>query len=85
MNVELHIERLVLDGLPLSPTDGAAVQAAVQTELTRLLTEGALAPALCQGGTFAATCGAGINVGRDTAPLQLGHQISQALYGGIGR
>lgn len=35
--LELHIERLVLDGLPLGPSERAGLQEAVIQELTRLL------------------------------------------------
>lgn len=40
MIVNLRIDRLVLDGLPVGTHQGPAVEAAVQAELTRLLTEG---------------------------------------------
>jgi hypothetical protein len=38
MRIELHIERLVLDGTGVEPRHAGAVRAAVETELTRLLT-----------------------------------------------
>ena len=41
-NIHLHIERLVLDGLPIDRGQGPHVQAAVEAELTRLLTENGL-------------------------------------------
>ena len=37
MNINLHIERLILDGLPITRQQGPHVQAAVEAELTRLL------------------------------------------------
>lgn len=37
MKINLHIERLVLHGLPLTPTDQAELAAALQAELSRLL------------------------------------------------
>ena len=37
MNINLHIERLILDGLPIEPRQRAQVQAAVEAELARLL------------------------------------------------
>ncbi len=39
MNINLHIERLILDGLPVEARDSALVQAAVEAELGRLLSE----------------------------------------------
>lgn len=35
--LEFHIERLILDGLPVKPSERAGVQEAIQQELTRLL------------------------------------------------
>ena len=49
MNITLHIERLVLDGLLMEARDNAQVQAAVETELVRLLSESGI-PAGLQGG-----------------------------------
>ena len=37
MNVNVHIERLVLEGLDVSSRDGDAIGAAVQRELARLV------------------------------------------------
>jgi hypothetical protein len=37
MNIQLHIERLVLEGLPMSQHQSALVHAAVKKELGRLL------------------------------------------------
>ena len=85
MNITVHIEHLVLDGLPLAAADSTAVQAAVQTELTRLLTDGGLAADLQHDGAFTSVRGTAVSMGRDTAPAQLGQQISAAVYGGIGR
>ena len=49
MNVELHIERLVLNGLPLPPGGRAALAGAFGRELTRLIQDGGLRPALLGG------------------------------------
>ena len=38
MNIRLHIERLILDGLPVNSVQSPQVKAAVEAELTRLLT-----------------------------------------------
>ncbi len=40
MNINLHIERLVLDGITLSPGESPLLKAAVEAELTRLLMSG---------------------------------------------
>ena len=37
MRINVHIERLILDGLPVTSLQGPEVGAAVETELARLL------------------------------------------------
>ena len=49
MNVELHIERLVLEGPQLPPGGRAALAGAFGRELTRLIQAGGLPPALLGG------------------------------------
>ena len=81
-NIQLHIERLILDGLPVSRTDGAVVQAAIETELTRLLTEGGL-PRI-SAGSVENISGGRIQLMPETNPTQTGYQIAGALMEGIG-
>ena len=60
VTINLHIERLVLDGLPIEPRQGRLVKAAVERDLVRRLTEDAGAASL--GGSRAlATLDAGSN------------------------
>jgi hypothetical protein len=85
MSLHLHIGRLVLDGLPLHAVDRAALQAAVETELARLLSEGGLAPGLTEGGAVPALRGGSLQEGGGDSAAGLGTQIAQAVYGGIGK
>lgn len=85
MNINLHIERLILDGLPLSPAHRAQVQAAVEAELSRLLTAGGLHHALQSGLAVPSLRADDLRLNADTHPTQLGQQIAQAVYGGIGQ
>lgn len=82
MNVTLHVERLVLNGLDIRPGDRAGLQAAVEAELARLLGEGGLAPGLAEGGAVPALRGGTVQSGGGSD--RLGAQIAQAVYGGIG-
>ena len=82
--IKVHIERLVLDGLPVTRSQGPQVQAAVEAELSRLMSEGGLAPELASGGAVPSVRANSINsVGR--SPAQIGRQIAKAVYGGMGR
>lgn len=83
MNIELHIEHLVLDGLPLTPTDGAAIQQAIQTELTRLLTENGLASALEQGGVLTGVRTPDMRLPANSAPDAMGRGIGAAIHEGL--
>ena len=83
MNINLHIERLVLEGVNLAPNQRQLLQASVETELTRLLTEGGLTYGFAQGTALPRLSTNGIRI-TDNNPTQLGQQIAQSVYGGIG-
>lgn len=85
MNINLHIERLVLDGISLSPGERPLLQAAIEAELTRLLANGDLNDALRSGGALYSVRTAGIQLENDGSPGRLGEQIAGAVYGGIGK
>ncbi len=85
MNIHLHIERLILDGLPVGPGQGARVQAAVEGELARLLAEGGLAPSLQAGGAVPGVRAPSIQLSGENNSAQLGQQIARAVYRGIGK
>jgi hypothetical protein len=85
MNINLHIERLVLDGIPLGPGQGPLLQAAVEAELTRLLANRGLSDALQSGGALYNVRTTGIQLANDGNPARLGEQIAGAVYEGIGK
>jgi hypothetical protein len=85
MNINLQIERLVLDGISLLPSERPLLQAAVETELMRLLASGGLNDALRSGGALYSVRAAGIQLANDGNTAQLGEQIAGAVYGGIGK
>jgi hypothetical protein len=84
MNIDLHIERLVLDGIDIPHHQRPALQAAVTAELTRLLTEGGLQPGLTVGGATAFARGNELQMATGENPTQMGKQIAQSVYSGIG-
>jgi hypothetical protein len=83
MKINLHIERLVLDGLSLAPGQGDIVRAAVESELARLLGEGGMAPAAQEGIALPGLRVSAINLSADSGPAQIGQQIAQSVYGGL--
>ena len=84
MNLTLHIERLVLDGLPLGPGQSRAVAAVVEAELARLLAERGLNPALRGGGAWPSARAGGIQLRPASHGAALGQQIARAVFGAIG-
>ena len=68
MTIHVHIERLVLDGLPVALAEGHLVREAVEAELTRLLAEGVWSPGLTSGGTWSSISGGSIIVGGGARP-----------------
>jgi hypothetical protein len=85
MKINLHIERLVLDGIELEPHQRAGLKAAVEAELAGLLQQNGIASGLQDGASLQAVRAGSISVGEQNEPAQLGRQIGQAIYGGISR
>jgi hypothetical protein len=85
MNVNMHIEKLILDGLTVAPAERPSLQAAVETELAWLLAEGGLAPALQGGGALPSLRAGGIELQGEGNPVHLGAQIARAVYEGMGQ
>jgi len=81
MNINLHIEQLLLDGLSLTPGQGAAVQAALEVELTRLLKERGMGN--LSGGAVPQLTVPSIQLSPAGAPAQWGRQIARTLYHGL--
>ena len=84
MNIELHIERLILDGLTIEPLDRGELQATVGEELTRLLSSGGLRSDLLSARAVRSISAGEIEVTNQMAPARLGNQIAQAVHSGIG-
>jgi hypothetical protein len=85
LNVNLNIERLVLEGFQLRPGEHMLVRAAVESELSRLLTERGVSPQLLRGGALPRLDAGDMRLSGGETPRQVGAQIARALYGGIGR
>lgn len=84
MNIALHMEQLVLAGFEMPAGQRALLQASVEGELARLLTEGGVGPALAGGALVGRIDAAQIAVSANPDPIRLGQQIAQSLYGAIG-
>lgn len=85
MNIRLHIERLILDGLPLSNAQGRIVQASVESELARLLSENGLSHEFSAGGAVPSVGVKGFQTTDQDSPTHIGRLIARSAYGGIGK
>ena len=81
MNINVHIERLILDGLPVTSDQGGSVHAAVETELARLLGDKGFD---CSSSYAVAHLTASpIHLASATKPWSVGQQIAKAVHGGL--
>jgi hypothetical protein len=73
-----------LDGLPIGSAQGASVQAAVETELARLLAADGARPMARASSAMPSVSAGDIQLRRGTGPVELGRQIAGAVYGSLG-
>jgi len=81
MNINLHIERLVLDGLPVASVHDATIQAAVETELARQLAEEGLPQTF--GGSARNISGGQIQWPAENNPAQIGQRIAHTVHSAL--
>ena len=82
MRIMVHIERVVLDGVPVERP--RVLQSALQRELTERLREGGLSPELRQGVAVPCVGGGAISIAREQPAAGLGTKIAGAVCRGIG-
>ncbi len=79
MNVNVHIERLVLEGLDVSPRDGDTIGMAVQRELTRLI--GMDSPSLSQGFSVPSVRAAPLTLNAHAGAQIVAKGVARSIYG----
>jgi len=85
VTITVHIDRLILEGLPLTRRQGPLVQAAVELELARLLAVDRLPVEARAGGAAPRANAAGFELREGTHPAGLGQQIARTVYRSIGQ
>ena len=83
MNINLHIERLVLDGIELSSRQIDLLQTSLTNELTQMFARGELAPKLAGGASLKSVAAESISMS-NKSPQLLGQKVAHSVYGGIG-
>jgi hypothetical protein len=81
-NIELRIERVVLDGLPIQSRDRSAVGAAVEAELRRLLAQSGWDAGVASV-RLPSLRADGIQWTAADGANQLGARIAQAVFGSL--
>jgi hypothetical protein len=81
MNINLHIERLMLDGLSVASGEAALVQAAVEAELGRLLTSSLFASA--SSFAEARVAGGEIHLRPGASARDLGVEIGRSVFASL--
>lgn len=85
MNVELHIERLALEGIDLPPGQRDLLCESVRAELVRLVQDGGLTGSVLHGGAVTHLRAPAVTLAAGSATADLGRQLAGAIYGGIRR
>jgi hypothetical protein len=83
MNIDLHIETLVIDGLDIPHSQRPALKAALEAELTRLLAENGLGEPWQAGGAVPAIKAAEMQMKPGSSATQLGASIARSVYTGL--
>jgi hypothetical protein len=79
MNVDLHIDQLILHGF--DPADRDRMAKALERELVRLLAEQGVPPALVQRGQVGAIESGEFEVAPEADADAIGTQVARKIYG----
>ena len=83
MNINIDIEKLVLEGVSISPSQGRLLQGAVEAELARLMRTEGIPDNWSSGGVVSHVPSGAIQVKPGTNPTQMAQQIAQTVYRGM--
>lgn len=81
--LRLHIERLVLEGLPLEPGAATRVREAIESELARRLAAGGLSAEFRSGGAVPSLSGGEVHWKPGLSPSELGARIAGAIHASL--
>jgi hypothetical protein len=85
VKIQLHIGKLVLDGLPVSLHSGTGIGKAVEEELARLLRAQGLTQELQSGCTISGLSKTSLALSGSNSPSALGSKIARSVFTAIGR
>ena len=79
MNINLHIERIILDGWSLNAHQRECLQEAVIENLTAILQDGSLSPEMLSSVRLHSLPATAINLSERNDSVKLGAQLAQGL------
>ena len=85
MKINIHIDRLVLDGFDLSRSQRPLMQEAFEHELARLLMRDGLTSELASDVRLPSLQVPPVHVDNTNNPHSFGQQVAQAVHKGIGQ
>jgi len=80
MNINIDIEKLVFEGMAMSPSQRRLLQASVEAELGRLMATEGIPDKWKAGGVVPSGA---IQLKPGTNSTQMGQQIARGIYGGM--
>lgn len=83
MKINVHIERIILDGQPFDRHSAPLIQEAVQAELTRLFADNGAPQSLLSGGSVLSLRGEPFQLDAKSEPEAVGQRVANAVYGGL--
>jgi hypothetical protein len=84
VKIHVHVGKIVLHGLPVSPRGAPAIESAVEVELARLLRIHGLAAELQNGGRLPGGPKPSFQLSTANSPSSLGINIAQSVFGTLG-
>jgi len=85
VTLNIHIDRLVLEGFDYSPGDVVRFESALSAELTRRFSLNGIPEELRSGGSVDALRPTNVSLPPQPTPAQSGRAIALAIHGGIGK
>ena len=83
MRVVLEIERLVLEGLPLTPAEAGRLRTAAEGELSRLFGAGPVPARLLRGGAVPSLVAPALDLAPRSKPEAVGIGIARAVHSAL--
>jgi hypothetical protein len=84
MNINLHIQELILEGIDIPRSQRELLQTVIESELSRLFTENGVPNGFQEGGNIA-DLPANLQLAKNAHPQEMGQQIAQSIYGGLSQ